>query len=128
MPKVKPSFNGPMMMLAAPGMPPLYVDLEKVYKSPVTTGIIWGQTVVACDCGDEAARWISQFLYHEPAGLRLFYYPLRKATRQVRGGYRNFPHNQDVDYVRRFLQKKMSVKNLLHYLNEKFDFRELIQT
>lgn len=58
---------------------------------------LWGQAVPARDCGEEAARWLSRFLLQEDIGLRLVYYTLDRAARDVRTKNKIFPLAESTD-------------------------------
>ncbi|KAK0074545.1 hypothetical protein PV326_012353 [Microctonus aethiopoides] len=62
---------------------------------------IWSQPVPACDCGDDVAQWLSQFLLQEDTGIRLVYYPLDVPYRDVKIKNKAFPllGNADADPV-----------------------------
>lgn len=60
---------------------------------------VWGQAVAACDCGEEAARWLSRFLLQEDAGLRLVYYPLERPSREIREKNKVFSLTESIDTV-----------------------------
>lgn len=88
--QVSPSISGSVLTLSAPGMMSVSVDLSRI-KGKGFRAAVWGQAVAACDCGEEAARWLSRFLIQEDAGFRLVYYPLEKPTRDVRTTNKVFP-------------------------------------
>ncbi|XP_043500666.1 mitochondrial amidoxime-reducing component 1-like isoform X1 [Polistes fuscatus] len=94
--QVSPSVSGSVITLNAPGMMSVSIDLARICKKSFRTAV-WGQAVPACDCGEEAARWLSRFLLQEDAGLRLVYYPLDKPVREVREKNRIFPLIENVD-------------------------------
>ena len=45
---------------------------------------VWGQTVQAVDCGDEVAKWFSEYIFHKDSGARLVYYPHTTIARKVK--------------------------------------------
>lgn len=57
---VRPTLKTFEMVLRAPGMLALHIDLDAVDKPVVAT--VWKDTVRAFDMGDLAARWFSDFL------------------------------------------------------------------
>lgn len=81
--KVIPKVSGTILTLSAPGMISLSIDLSRIQGKAFRLAV-WGQPVSACDCGEEAARWLSRFLLQEDTGFRLVYYPLDYPTREVR--------------------------------------------
>ena len=89
------------MTLCAPGMLSVSIDLAKV-RGKSFRAAVWGQAVPACDCGEEAARWLSRFLLQEDVGLRLVYYPLERPAREVRTKNKVFPLTDTIDTVSLF--------------------------
>lgn len=100
--QVSPSVSGSVLTLCAPGMMAVTVDLARM-RGKGFRAAVWGQAVPACDCGEEAARWLSRFLLQEDAGLRLVYYPLEKPAREVRAKNKPFPLAVTLDTVSSFL-------------------------
>ncbi|KAK2584614.1 hypothetical protein KPH14_006964 [Odynerus spinipes] len=88
--QVSPSISGSVLTLRAPGMLSVSVDLSRS-RGKGFRAAIWGQAVPACDCGEEAARWLSRFILQEDAGLRLVHYPLERPTREVSTTNKVFP-------------------------------------
>jgi len=86
------------LVLSAPGMISISVDLAQLGGKTFRTAV-WGQAVLACDCGEEVARWLSRFLLQEDTGLRLVYYPLDRPTRDVRTKIKAFPLAEQTDTV-----------------------------
>ena len=66
------------------------IDLSQVKGTKGFRVAVWGQPVSACDCGEEAARWLSRFILQEDTGFRLVYYPLQYPTREIRSRSRTF--------------------------------------
>ena len=97
--KISPSFDGSVLTLNAPGMMSFSVDLARLNGRSSFRAAVWGQVVAACDCGEEAARWLSRFLIQEDVGYRLVYYPLEAPMRQVRSKNKPFPLTEDADTV-----------------------------
>lgn len=60
---------------------------------------VWGVPVIACDCGEEAARWLSRFLLQDDTGLRIVYYPLDHSTREKRARDKVFKKIENTDTV-----------------------------
>ncbi|KAH0955314.1 hypothetical protein HN011_003520 [Eciton burchellii] len=94
--QVSPSICGSALVLSAPGMISISVDLAQLGGKTFRTAV-WGQPVLACDCGEEVARWLSRFLLQEDTGLRLVYYPLDRPTRDVRTKIKAFPLAEQID-------------------------------
>ncbi|XP_011268140.1 mitochondrial amidoxime reducing component 2 [Camponotus floridanus] len=88
---ISPEFSDSILTLRAPDMMSISIDLAQLCgKSFRAT--VWGQAVPACDCGEEVARWLSHFLLQKDAGLRLVYYPLNRATKEINKSYQSaFP-------------------------------------
>ncbi|MEO6363790.1 MAG: MOSC N-terminal beta barrel domain-containing protein, partial [Caldimonas sp.] len=57
---IQPAFKGGDMILRAPGMLALHVQLERVESPAEVT--VWNDTVAAWDMGDLCAQWFSDFL------------------------------------------------------------------
>ncbi|KAK0177424.1 hypothetical protein PV328_001480 [Microctonus aethiopoides] len=87
--KIKPNIVGSILTLEAPGTNKINIDLSHVGKKFMTS--IWSQPVPACDCGDDVAQWLSQFLLQEDTGIRLVYYPLDVPYRDVKIKNKAFP-------------------------------------
>ncbi|KAG7198382.1 hypothetical protein KM043_005773 [Ampulex compressa] len=88
--QVSPSITDSTLTLNAPGMLSVSVDLSRL-RGKGFRAAVWGQAVPAYDCGEEPARWLSRFLLQEDTGLRLVYYPLERAARDVRTKNKAFP-------------------------------------
>lgn len=88
--KVSPTISGSVLTLSASGMMSVSIDLSRIQGKGFRVAV-WGQAVAACDCGEEAARWLSRFLLQEDTGFRLVYYPLHHPTREVRKKNQSFP-------------------------------------
>lgn len=70
-------------------MTSISVDLSNVGK--IFNTLIYGQQVPASDCGNEIAKWLSNYLLQEESGLRLVYYPLDKPYRDISRSIKVFP-------------------------------------
>ena len=79
-------------------MSPISIDLAAVHE-PSEEKIIIGQKVPASDCGDEAAKWLSNFLLQKEEGFRLVYYPTEETSRKVVGNEVVWEHMEDSDIV-----------------------------
>lgn len=71
-----------VLTLSAPGVAPLQLPAATA-EGPRRSVTVWGDTVAACDAGDVAAQWLSDFL---ETPCRLFYMP-RDGVRPVDPGY-----------------------------------------
>lgn len=61
-----------VLALSAPGMPTLTVPLDPVHdQTKVSKCRVWAENMEGQDCGDEAARWFSDFLHVD--GLRMLF-------------------------------------------------------
>lgn len=89
--QIIPRFVGDKMVLSAPGMSDIDVDVKKLHSITPSRAVVWGETVDAVECGDEVAKWISRFLLDTEFGLRLVFYPNSFPTRDVREKNRIFP-------------------------------------
>ncbi|XP_057334775.1 mitochondrial amidoxime-reducing component 1-like [Microplitis mediator] len=94
--QVTPSVAGSVLTLRAPGMMTISTDLAQIGSKSFKASV-WNQSVPACDCGEEVARWLSRFLLQEDTGLRLVYYPLDGPYRDVRKQNRGFPLTENAD-------------------------------
>lgn len=70
---IRPSIDGALLRVSAPGMPELVLALDGAPEPTADTAVLsvqlWGHTMPGLDAGDEAAAWFSAFLVQE--GLRL---------------------------------------------------------
>ena len=87
-----------MLILSTEGMSPISIDLAATHGQ--TKAIIKGQTVPACDCGEEVAKWLSRFLLQKEEGLRLVYYPKTESSRKIIEVERAWEHMKEFDIVR----------------------------
>lgn len=94
--QVSPSVSESHLTLRAPGMMAVSIDLARI-RGKSFRAAVWGQSVQACDCGEEVARWLSRFLLQEDVGLRLVYYPLDRPSREVRTKNKIFPLTDSID-------------------------------
>lgn len=81
---IKPTVNGNVMTLSAPGMMDIQIDFVKLFATPSSKASVWDQPVDVIDAGEEAAQWFSRFILKDDFGLRLVYYYKDKPTRDVR--------------------------------------------
>lgn len=96
---VQPRFEGTVMHLSAPGMATeVSIDVARLQQSDITgTNFVWQQEVDSIDCGDDVAKWLSQYICGEDDGLRLSFYPHSHATRPVRARHQAFKALTAVD-------------------------------
>ena len=52
------------LQLAAPGQPDIEISLDHIDHTTIEVSV-WKDSLVADDCGDEVARWLSEFLQKE---------------------------------------------------------------
>lgn len=88
--KVVPKVEGGTLILSAPGMIVLSVDIDRLMKMSPIKARVWGQTVDAIDAGEEAARWFSRYVFQDDFGLRLVFYPVSYPTRDIRDYNKTF--------------------------------------
>lgn len=81
---VVPQIKDDMMILEAPGMRKMSVDIARLMTLQPIKAKVWGQTVDAVDAGEDAARWFSRYLLQDDFGFRLMFYPATYPTRDVR--------------------------------------------
>jgi uncharacterized protein YcbX len=79
------SIEGSDLILSAPGMSPLRIGNTQGQAMSVT---VWRDSVIASDCGDEAAKWLSDYMHKQ---CRLVYFG-DDAERMVA---RQFAHNDE---------------------------------
>lgn len=84
--QVKPyiEVEGDVMILSAPGMTNLRVDIAELLTFDIVKAVVWNEAVDAVDAGDVAAQWFSRYVLEEDVGLRLVFYPSSYPTRDVR--------------------------------------------
>lgn len=82
--QVMPVVKGDVMILSAPGMRNIEIDIKRLYSIPTTKASVWSQEVSVIDAGEEAAQWFSRYILKEDFGLRLVFYPDNFPTREVR--------------------------------------------
>lgn len=70
------------MTLSAPDMKDITIDVKALFSHESVQGVVWGETVPTVDCGDEVARWLSQYLTGKDEGYRLRFYPLDTTSRK----------------------------------------------
>lgn len=73
--QVMPRFEGDDMILSAAGMTDINVNIPTLYKLETAKTEVWGKPVDVVDCGDDIAKWFSQYLVNEDFGMRLVFYP-----------------------------------------------------
>nr|CAD7601813.1 unnamed protein product [Timema genevievae] len=62
------------VMFEAPGMPPILVDIPDQSR-PVAACKMWAnERILAADCGDEVALWLSRYILDSDKNIRLGYY------------------------------------------------------
>lgn len=81
---IKPKIVGETLTLSSTGMPDISINIKQLVSKKAFTSEIWDEGVNVIDCGDEVAKWISQFIFNEDTGLRLAYYPKNYPTRDLR--------------------------------------------
>lgn len=81
---VQPKIENDLMTLSAPDMLEFVLNIKKLHTIPAITSWVWQQPVQAIDCGDEVAKWLSQFICNDEIGLRLVFYPNTVPTKAIR--------------------------------------------
>lgn len=61
---------------------------------------IWGQEVVALDCGDQAAVWLSQYIFQKDTGARLVHLGYTPVSPRVVKSKPGHPWMEETDGVR----------------------------
>lgn len=85
-----PRFEGEDIILSAAGMIDIKVNVKSLFSMTPIKYTVWGKTDEAVDCGDEVAKWISQFLINEDFGMRLVFYPNSHPAVEVEVKSRSF--------------------------------------
>lgn len=93
--QVQPRFENGKMILSAPSMPDITIDFESIKKNNPAGAVVWGEMVDTLDCGDEAEKWLSNFILNENTGLRLVFYCKTVPSRAVRPKNRIFAATKD---------------------------------
>lgn len=81
---VQPRIENDSMTLSAPEMSDFVLNIPHLYNIPPITSKVWQFPVQAIDCGEEVAKWLSQFICSDDIGLRLVFYPHTVPTREFR--------------------------------------------
>jgi len=90
-------FEGDTMIISAPGMRDLSVDVARLLTISPIKANVWGQIVDAVDAGEDAACWFSRYIFQEDFGLRLVFYPQSIPTREARASNKVLPTVIDSD-------------------------------
>ncbi|CAG2061519.1 unnamed protein product, partial [Timema podura] len=93
------------VMFEAPGMPPILVDIPDQSR-PVAACKMWAnERILAADCGDEVALWLSRYILDSDKNIRLGYYLTTVVSRRKvvntaisKRGYSQF-RDKDLGYV-----------------------------
>lgn len=80
---IMPKIQNNKLLINAPDMPEITVDVPELLKRHKIKSTIWGQEIEVIDCGDEVAAWFSEFILKEKTGIRLVHYPFKKPTRPI---------------------------------------------
>lgn len=86
--KVVPKVDGNVLILSAPEMSDLVVDVSKLTEETSVKAKLFDQFLDAVDFGDEAAFWFCKFLEQE--NLRFVFYPSSEPSREVRAVNKGF--------------------------------------
>lgn len=94
-PEIKNEF---ILSLSAPGMDDIIIDIEafKDSKAKITASV-WKDKAPVIDCGDEIAKWFSQFLLEKDDGFRLVYYPSENPKPYISKRIKKFPAASGID-------------------------------
>ncbi|CRK91111.1 CLUMA_CG004799, isoform A [Clunio marinus] len=73
---ISPKIEGDTLTLSAPSMKNLQISISDLYTSEnhIKTKV-WEDYVDCVDCGDESAKWFSQYILNAQEGLRFVFYP-----------------------------------------------------
>ncbi|XP_065349384.1 mitochondrial amidoxime-reducing component 1 [Cloeon dipterum] len=81
---IQPKIDGAVLTLSAPNMPDISFSIDDLAGKEKIVANVWGQPVESIDCGDNVAKWLSQFMIGSDSGCRLVYYPKEKSTRTIK--------------------------------------------
>ncbi|XP_059490777.1 mitochondrial amidoxime-reducing component 1-like isoform X2 [Neocloeon triangulifer] len=93
---VKPKIDGVVVTLSAPEMPNISFSIASLDQKKMTASV-WGLKVQVHDCGDEVAKWFSQYLLKTDSGCRLVYYPFEESTKNIRPKHKPFRNAKPKD-------------------------------
>ncbi|XP_057376493.1 mitochondrial amidoxime-reducing component 1-like [Daphnia carinata] len=71
---IKVSISGNKVELTAPSTEPITFPILPQSGTKVKVRV-WGDEVAAFDCGDQAAHWLSQYIFQKDSGARLVHLP-----------------------------------------------------
>lgn len=60
---------------------------------------VWGDEVTAFDCGDQAAQWLSQYIFQKDSGARLVHLPYTRVSPRTMKTKPCFPWMRKTDGV-----------------------------
>lgn len=94
---IKPSVDRNILTLTLPDGSNVKVDVEKLLEMKTVTAHVWKDSVEGIDAGDEAARFISEFILEKDEGLRLVFFPKNYSTRHIDKRFREYKNMRQVD-------------------------------
>lgn len=96
---IKPEIiNEFVLSLSAPGMDDIIIDIETFKDSKANIiASVWKDKAPVIDCGDEIAKWFSQFLLEKDDGFRLVYYPSNNPKPYIPKRIKKFPAASGID-------------------------------
>ncbi|KAG5683173.1 hypothetical protein PVAND_012470 [Polypedilum vanderplanki] len=81
---IKPTIENNIMSLNAPGMDEIKIDIDKLYESKnKLIATVWKDKAPVVDCGDEVAKWFSQYISDKKDGFRLVFYPSNEPKPEI---------------------------------------------
>ncbi|GAB0089020.1 mitochondrial amidoxime reducing component [Sergentomyia squamirostris] len=80
---IQPRFENNRLILSAPKMPDVSVDVTQITHESRSRTSVWSDIVTTVDCGDEVAKWLSNYLLDDDHGVRLVFYPEDEPTRDA---------------------------------------------
>lgn len=119
---IQPRFDGPQMVLSAPEMPNIKINVFNISLKPVTKTSVWQQEVQSIDCGDDVAVWLSRYICNDDVGMRLSFYPQTIPTRPVREKNWKFKELTGADSVFGYIFKKKKVFSLIIVFHNRAPF------
>lgn len=76
--QIQPQINdNEKMSLTAPNMSGIDISFNVLHsnEADAESATIWHENVRVIDCGDDVAKWLSQYIHGKDDGFRLVYYP-----------------------------------------------------
>lgn len=96
---IQPAVVGDTITLSAPNMADLTLHFSQLRTLDAINSTLWSVPVKSVDCGAEVAKWLSQYIVHSDAGIRLVFYPFEKPSRTVKSPNTRYNKLSSIDTV-----------------------------